>query len=254
MSESLEDGIGFSVEDEAIMEEGERLIEELLVPTDTPEPVTEAEAMTADIPVASSTEIVEFHIAALVCDVCSELNLMSKSVIRCAKCEQAFCYHFTSAVDSQFCVNCMSDISVTKSTITKSYETKNPETGEMTFYRRKAREIKIEGMSWLFAQRRIVELSDVELDMAIEYHRNVCSLMIDESERRRNEKMHRYANTKMVIPTPATTNVKDSTTTTTKKSRTVSKTKAQEGVAAILQSMLAKGMKMEDIMKLLTKK
>ncbi|MDR3392466.1 MAG: hypothetical protein P4L77_12115 [Sulfuriferula sp.] len=220
---------------------------ELLVPTDEPEPVTEAEAQTADIPLPAR-EPEEPHIAHLVCEVCLELNLTTKSVIRCGKCEQAFCYHFGSAIDPQFCINCMSDMSVTKSTITKSYESINPETGEKSFYRRRAREIKIDGLSWQFAQRRIIELADVELDMTIEYHRNICSLLIDESERRRNEKIHRYANVKMVIPTPATTNVKDSTTTTTKKSRTVSKTKAQEGVAAILQSMLAKGMSMQDIM------
>ena len=148
----------------------------------------------------------------------------------------------------------MSDVHVTKSLITKTYTHTNIETGEQSFYRRRAREIKIDGLSWLFAQRKIVELSDVELDMAIEYHRNIYSLMMDEAERRRNERMHRYANTPFKIPTPATTKVTDSTQTTVKKSRTASKTKAGETVAALLASMMAKGMSMDDILKAVAKK
>lgn len=220
------------------------------VPTDEPELIPTEEL--AEIPLPDA-EPEEPHVAYLVCEVCLELNLTTHSVIACAGCGLAFCYHFQSAIDSQFCVNCMSDISVTKQVITKTYEHQNPETGECTFYRRRAREIKIDGLSWLFAQRRITELADVELDMAIEYHRNICSLMITESERRRNEKMHRYANTPMPIPTPSTTTVTNGTTTTVKKSRTVSKTKGTEQVAAILASLQAKGMSIADILKAVKK-
>jgi hypothetical protein len=142
----------------------------------------------------------------------------------------------------------MSELSVAKSVITKTYEHRNDETGATTFYRRRAREIKIEGLDWLFAQRKISDLADVELDMAIEYHRNICSLMMAESERRRNEKMHRYAGIKVSIPTPSTTTVTDGTTTTVKKTRTISKDKASESAAAILNSMMAKGMSIGDIL------
>ena len=239
MSETFEDSVS-EILNEAVEEPA-------FVPSDTAEPITAEEALQTDIPLPQEASPEEAHVASLVCDVCLELNLTTKSVIKCARCEQAFCYHFASAVDAQYCVNCMSDISVSKSTITKTYESTNQETGIKTFYRRRAREIKIDGMSWLFAQRRIKELGDEELDMVIEYHRNVLSLLIDESERRRNEKMHRYANVKMVIPTAATTKVTDTSSTTTKRTRTVSKTKANEGVAALLSSLLAKGMKLEDI-------
>ena len=219
------------------------------VPTDEPIPVTAEEAAALGVSQEIAPEDQEPHIAQCVCSLCLELNLTTKAIVeKCGRCGQAFCYHFQSAIDSQYCVNCMSDVSVTKSVITKTYTHTSPETGEQSFYRRRAREIKIDGLSWLFAQRKIVELSDVELDMAIEYHRNVYSLMMDESERRRNDKMHRYANTPFKIPTPTTTKVTDSTQTTVKKSRTTSKTKAGETVAALLASMMAKGMTMDQIL------
>jgi hypothetical protein len=236
-------------------QESEESVDELFVPTDEAIPVTAEEAASLGVAQDENKEPEEPHIAQLVCDVCLELNLTTKAVVeKCVRCGQAFCFHFQSAIDSQYCVNCMSDVSVTKSVITKTYTHTNQETGEQSFYRRRAREIKIDGLSWLFAQRKIVELSDVELDMAIEYHRNIYSLMMDEAERRRNEKMHRYANTPFKIPTPTTTKVTDNTQTTVKKSRTTSKTKAGETVAALLQSMLAKGMTIEQIIAAATKK
>jgi hypothetical protein len=222
-------------------------------PDDTAEPITAEQAAVTDIPLPQEASPEETHIASLVCDCCLELNLTSKSVIRCARCENAFCFHFASAIDAQYCVNCMSEMSVTKSIITKTYEHKDEETGRINFYRRRAREIKVEGLDWLFAQRKINALADVELDMAIEYHRNLCSLMIAESERRRNEKMHRYAGVKVSIPTPATTTVTNGVTTTVKKSRTISKNKGAEQVAAILASLQGQGMSIGDILKAIKK-
>ncbi len=234
---------------------GDQEEEEVFIPTpdDTPEEITPEEAAQTNIPLPQEATPEEAHIAHLVCDVCLELNLTTKSVIKCARCEQAFCFHFASNIDAQYCVNCMSEMSIAKSVITKTYEHKNDETGITSFYRRKAREIKIDGLDWLFAQRKISELADVELDMAIEYHRNICSLMMAESERRRNEKMHRYAGIKTHIPTPSTTKVTEGTTTTVKKTRTVSKDKASESAAAILASMMAKGMNIQDILKAIKK-
>lgn len=181
------------------------------------------------------------HLTSTVCDVCLELNLTTHSVIKCERCEQAFCFHFASNIDARYCVNCMSDMSMTKQVITKEYVHRDSERGITSIYRRRAREVKISGLDWLFAQRKISELSDTELDLTIEYHRNILSLMITEQEARRNAKMHRYAGIKVSIPTPSTTTVSDTTTTTTKKTRTVSKTKQQEQLAAMLKSMLAGG-------------
>lgn len=235
------------------LEEEEEVTEEE-VPSDEAEEITPEEAPQSDI--VPTVEEDTGHLASVVCEVCLELNLTTKSVIKCARCDKAFCFHFASSIDPQYCVNCMSDMSVTKQTITKTYEHKNEETGQIAYYRRKAREIKIEGLDWLFAQRKITELSDTELDLAIEYHRNIYSLMLTEQERRRNEKMHRYAGITVKIPTHSTsTGTKSSSTVTTtvKKTRTVSKDKAAEQVAALLRSMLAKGLKPEDIARMMKK-
>ena len=229
------------VEMEAVSDES---IEDTdIMPTDEAEPITEEEAASCTIPLAMAKGEAEEvgHLASTVCQSCLELNLLTKTSIACARCGQAFCLHFASTVDAQYCVNCMSDIEMTKQTITKSYEHSNPETGQRSFYRRKAREVQIKGLDWLFAQRKINDMADVELDLAIEYHRNIESLMIAEQERRRNAKMHRYAGVSIKIPSAPGTEVRDTKTTTVKKSRTISKNKQAEQLAALLKSMMAKG-------------
>jgi hypothetical protein len=193
------------------------------------------------------------HLTELVCDSCLELNLTTRSAIECARCGKAFCYHFASKVDVQYCVNCLSDISMTKEVIVKTYEHKT-EQGKDVFYRRRARAVRITGMDWLFAQRKISDLSDIELDLDIEYHRNIYKLMLDEQERRRTEKMHRYANTRVVLPSSPATKSSSTTTTTVKKTRTVSKDKAAEQLAALLSSMKSKGVNMAQLQQLLKKK
>jgi hypothetical protein len=64
--------------------------------------------------------------------------------------------------------------------------------------------------------------------------------------------MHRYAGVKIHLA-PSVTDVNHTTTTTVKKTRTVSKTKAQEQIAALLKNMAAKGMTMDKIAAMLKK-
>lgn len=214
--------------------------------SDEPEEISPEEISSGEVVISESVPEDKGHLTELVCDCCLELNLVTKSCIKCARCGSAFCLHFASTIDAQYCVNCMSNMSVTKEVVTKTYEHKNAESGEIHFYRRKARAIKIEGLDWLFSQRKIAELSDVELDLSIEYHRNILNLMIAEQERRRNEKMHRYANV-VFKPANVTTKVSNTTTTTVKKTRTISKDKASEQLQAVLKAMLAKGLTIEQI-------
>jgi hypothetical protein len=231
--------------------DADEIRQELFPPTDEPEEITAEEALHTDIPVESA-EVEDSHLTATVCDCCLELNLTHPtSAITCARCGQVFCFHFASTIDAQYCVNCLSDIAVSKSVITKTYEHRNAQ-GDTVFYRRRAREIQISGLDWLFAQRKIVDLSDLELDLSIEYHRNILSLMCTEQEQRRTAKMHRYAGVKIHL-TPSVTDVNHTTTTTVKKTRTVSKTKAQEQIAALLKNMAAKGMTMDKIAAMLKK-
>src|SRR5215472_5341412 len=88
----------------------------------------------------------EIHLSSNVCDTCLNDNLLKNvSIIKCIKCAQAFCIHYASNFDAQYCVDCMSDLSVTKESISKTYEHYNELTDTVTKYSRRARQIKVEG-------------------------------------------------------------------------------------------------------------
>lgn len=207
-----------------------------------PQTLTETE------PEPKETE--EVSISSQVCDVCLKDNLLaSVGILTCSRCKAPFCIHFSSRIDTQYCVSCMSDLSVTKEIITKAYEHYNEETDTTTRYARKARQIRIEGLDWLFAQRKIKLLTDPELDMVVEYHRNYLSLLLVEAEQRRTEKMHRYAGVKIQLPTPTTSTTTTKTTTikSTKTSSTKKQAQAQAALSVLLQSLTAKGMSVDQI-------
>lgn len=225
----------------------------------------------AEFPVSSEPELVvelsndvasdlgvvppETHLTSTVCDDCLSLNLTTKvQVITCERCGQPFCYHFTSNIDTRYCVNCMSNVSVTKQVISKEYIHRDENEKVTSVYRRNAREIKIDGTDWLFMQRKIHDMSDLEVDLSVEFHRNALMLLINEQELRRNAKMHRYAAMKKgYIPSPSdgSVQVSDSTTVTVKKTRTISKNKAQDQLNALLGSMLGGGKSLDEIAALL---
>lgn len=184
-------------------------------------------------------EEVEKHISSNVCDTCLNDNLLKAvGITNCSRCKQPYCLHYASKIDPQYCVDCMSDLSVTKSIVTKEYTHEDDEGNVISKYSRRARQIVVSGFDWLFAQRKIKTLTDAELDMAIEYHRTICNWMIVESEQRRNEKMHRYANTKVVLPTVGTTTA---TSVTTKKTTTTSSTRQKAQLSSIMSTLAAKG-------------
>jgi len=186
----------------------------------------------------------EPHVASNVCETCSHDNLLQKvGIVYCSKCSAPFCIHFASKIDPQYCVDCCSEVSMTKNSITYERQVYNEQTDTTRTYRRRAKEIHIEGFDWLFMQRKIYTLSDAELDLAIEYHRNYQSLLLVEAEARRNQKAHRNANVKIVMPTHST----QTTTTTVKKSTNITSTKAQAQVSGLFSSLLAKGLTVDQI-------
>ncbi len=253
--QEIDNSRDYDFEDEtAEAAEAEDFIASELPVSDEPVEVSPDEIAPDEVVVVASEDALEDkgHLTELVCECCLELNLITKSCITCSRCGAAFCLHFASAIDAQYCVNCFSDMAVTKEVIVKTYEHKNSETGDTQFYRRKARAIKLTGLDWLFSQRKIIELTDAELDLSIEYHRNILNLMLAEQERRRNEKIHRYANV-VYKPVKSAVNVTETTTTTVKKTRTVSKDKTSEQLQAIMKSMLAKGFTQEQLKAMLKK-
>lgn len=188
------------------------------------------------------------------CKACLEANLTTEvKLARCAKCSQIFCIHFASNIDPQYCTECLSNVTLHKEIVTKTYEYEG-EDGEIKQYKRRAKLVRLEGMDWLFMQRKIVQMSDESLELAIEYHRELLTGMLAEREARRNKFMHRYAGAK--IPDSAPSGQVDSATsteTTVKKTKTISSTRAQATANAALQAMLASGKSIEDIMSMLMK-
>ena len=213
-----------------------------------PPQTTQAQESLLDPPMEEPIE--EEHFSGKVCASCLSDNLLRVvGIVNCPRCKTAFCLHFTSKIDPQYCLECMSDLSVTKEIVRKEYEFYNETTDKTTKYARRARRIQLEGLDWLFAQRKIPSMSDAELDMAIEYHRVYCNLLLIEAEKRRTEKMHRYANVKVVIPAEGTSTV--TKTTTTKKTKTTSSTKAQALMSTMFEQLLKQGKSVDEIIKML---
>jgi len=190
------------------------------------------------------------------CRHCLEANLVEEvKLARCSQCNAVYCIHFASNIDPAHCTECLSDVTLHKETVTKTYTHESydeaTDTVNTTEYKRKARSIKLEGLDWLFAQRKIVQLSDESLELAIEYHREVLNGMLSERERRKAEYLHRFASVKTVYPT--TIDGAASSTTTVKRTKTISSTKAAATANGILQSMAAGGMNAAAILALMEK-
>ena len=187
------------------------------------------------------------------CRNCIESNLVAEiRISRCIKCNSLYCIHFASNIDPQYCTECLSDVSMIKETVIKTYTHYNEETDTISEYKRRARLIRLEGLDWLFAQRKIVSMSDDSLELAIEYHREILTGMLKEREERRIKQSHRYAGIK---ENRETVNVDNATSgaTSVKRTKTIQSSKAQATANGVLQSMLASGKSIDDIMNLLQK-
>jgi hypothetical protein len=157
------------------------------------------------------------------------------------------CTHFASTIDPEKCVECLSDITLFKEVVEKEYVRTNDE-GEVTStYKKKAKRVRLEGLNWLFAQRKIVSLSDEELELSIEYHREILAGMLDERETRKNAFMHRFAN----APLPASITGATETVTVKKTTKAIKSKKEDKSAEGILKAMLSAGMTPQQIMAML---
>lgn len=182
----------------------------------------------------------------LVCETCFNDNLLKAvGVLKCEKCDKIFCIHFASRIDPRYCVNCMSDASLTVEEIRVIRERYDEQKDKVIKYIRKATKYTIDGNDWMFAQRRIKQLTDPELELALEFHRGLCSLILQEAEARKAEKKHKLAGVKVIHNPIGSTTVTSSTTT--HKTVKTSSTKQSAAVSALYQMMLAKGLTPEQI-------
>jgi hypothetical protein len=187
------------------------------------------------------------------CKSCLEANLVTEvKLARCTKCSQVFCLHFASNIDPQYCIECLSDVTLHKEVVIKTYEYEGDD-GEVKQYKRRAKSIRLEGLDWLFMARKIVDLSDESLELAIEYHREYLQGLLTEREARKAKFLHRYAGVKLDTAPSGQVDSATSTETTVKKTKTISSNKAQATANAALQAMLASGKSIDDIMAMLSK-
>lgn len=187
-----------------------------------------------------------------VCVACKEANLIEEiKVARCLECSKLYCIHFASTIDPHKCVECLSEITLTKETVSKEYTSYNEETDVVTTYRRRAKSIRLEGMDWLFAQRKIHSMSDDALELAIEYHRALLGGLLKEREDRRTKWLHRYAGAPLPKATEALSIDGTSSTTVVKTTKSIKSTKTAATASSILQSLLASGKSIDEIMKIM---
>lgn len=186
----------------------------------------------------------------LTCDACFEANLTEDVHIQsCVVCEELYCLHHASIIDPAHCAECLHDVAVTTETIQRTETHVAHETGKVYKRTRKARQIKIGGLHWLFTQRKIPMLNDAELSLAIEYHRAIYDSLIYEREKRRSDNFHRNAGKPFKINT-SINNTVTTTETTVKKSKTVralKPDKAAANLASLIEQLRASGMSMEQI-------
>lgn len=189
----------------------------------------------------------------IVCDECFEKNVIEDVHIQeCSTCGELYCRHHASIVDPAHCAQCIHEVTMDEAIIHKT-ETTIHDNGEITSRTRKARQIKLGGLHWLFVQRKIKDLSDIELSLAIEYHYALFSALNYERDKRRAENFHRNAGRQFKVPTSSTSAAVSVTTTSEIKKTRVRKTtvskpdNAAANMAAAFQALVASGMTPEQI-------
>lgn len=185
----------------------------------------------------------------LVCDTCFNDNLLKAvGIQRCLRCSKIFCIHFNSPVDIKYCVNCMSDISLTVEKIYKVYEIYDENNNKIERRRAKGTEYKMGGLDWLFAERKIYNMNEAELELALEYYRELVKLILNEREIRKMEAKHRFANKK--VGRPVSSPVAVTATVEVKKTVQTVSSKKKAQFEALFNMLISQGMTPEQIAKL----
>lgn len=149
----------------------------------------------------TTTEITEIHTQSQelpehkLCTPCMEENLISAGIAdsfkKCPTCNELFCLHSVSRIDPQYCIHCCNDFRLADTQETFKRETRNDE-GKITSVKSfRVRHLGLSGQHWMFYNRAITSLSDLELEAAIEYHYGIRNGMLQERDARRTANAHR---------------------------------------------------------------
>jgi len=148
-----------------------------------------------DIPLDTREQITPAELPDRICTQCLEDNLVRAGVIDtfvpCQKCGEEFCLHGVSKLDPQYCIHCCNDFKVVDVIEQNQRPIFNKDGALIAVRQFKVRHITLSGLHWLFFNRAITSLTDVELEHAIEYHMSIYHGMIYEREARRVQKSHR---------------------------------------------------------------
>lgn len=124
--------------------------------------------------------------------VCMECATLDAGTKMCEKCGIEYCMHFSSAIDVRYCGNCMVDVHLGITEITKETRYINPTTKQETSRKRRiATGYEFSGTDWLFAQYHINEIANDEAKFTewAEYHRSQYTTLMSIREDKRIEKL-----------------------------------------------------------------
>lgn len=232
-----------------------------------------------DIPLPQE-EVKRADLPDKICTSCLELNLIQAGVIdkwvRCKTCNDYFCIHGASKLDPQNCIHCCNDFKIIDVVETEAREIRNSEGLLIGTRNHRVRHITLSGLDWLFYNRRINDLTDVELEHAIEYHQSIFNGMMYEREARRikhfqrnkgkvagNEQISLLSSTQdgvvITLDTASESYTKKTASSVTKvrRTRTVktasSAQKSEQALNEILKGLVKQGLSKDQIMSLLKK-
>lgn len=89
----------------------------------------------------------------------------------CARCQKAYCQKDISRIDPIYCDECMRDVVIEETIITKVEGEWHEDTNTVTYDKFQSKLIKFRGIDWMFASKHIADLTDEELKPTLEYHR-----------------------------------------------------------------------------------
>jgi hypothetical protein len=118
----------------------------------------------------------------------------------CKKCKIVYCKHFASVFDYNYCGNCVAEIKLVETLLEKTVEHQKPD-GTTIFVRKfLARRLRLVGNDWLFLSHLIMEMSDADIEAAIELHRCNVDILIQERTERNQERYRKLAGIKVQKP------------------------------------------------------
>lgn len=116
------------------------------------------------------------HVIVPVCYLCDRPAVGSK----CARCNKWYCEKDTSLLDGRYCNECMVEVTITEEKYTKITEEYDEERDVLRTEKHSCKDIIFKGIDWMFACRRINEMSDAELRPELEYHRALIAILENE--------------------------------------------------------------------------